>query len=325
MCGSTLKTEIYEVATGIHYEYVYVKANSNGTHYKPTLLFLHGFPSSFHCWQNQIEYFSRQGYGSLAPNMMGYGRTYSPLNKTEYRAKSMVNHLIALLDYLKIDKVFVIGHDWGTRPASRFALYYPERTLGLVLISIGYDQPSMFDLDQALKNTKEACGFELFGYWQFFSSDDAAKIIENNLESFIDILYSSNTTLFITDFAPVGKLREWLINKKRTDRASYMTRNDYKIVHEYLAHGMQSKLNWYKAAIDNVNWEDEKNIDPVIRQPFLFIQDAISNICLGSSLAKQRQVTPNSDVITLDTWHWVMQENPDAVNRAINEWIRKII
>jgi soluble epoxide hydrolase/lipid-phosphate phosphatase len=165
ICHSTIEKETYEVDTDIIYEYIYVKANSNDTDLKATLLFLHGFPSSLHCWHHQIEFFSHEGYGCLAPNMMGYGKTYSPLNKSEYKTKSMVNHLIALLDYLQIDKVFVIGHDWGTRPASRLILYHPERTLGFILISIGYDQPAMFDLDQALKNTKETCGFEIFGYW----------------------------------------------------------------------------------------------------------------------------------------------------------------
>jgi pimeloyl-ACP methyl ester carboxylesterase len=67
--------------------------------------------------------------------MMGYGKTYSPVDIKEYKMKSMVEHLITLLNKFQIDKVIVIGHDWGTRVAGRFVLHHPERTLGVTLIS----------------------------------------------------------------------------------------------------------------------------------------------------------------------------------------------
>ncbi|CAF1152434.1 unnamed protein product [Rotaria sordida] len=322
--GYTLETENYEVATGINYEYFYIKSEANGTNSKPTLLFLHGFPSSFHVWRHQIEYFSQRGYGCLAMNMMGYGRTYSPLNATEYKAKSMVIHLITLLDYLQIDKVFVIVHDWGTRPASRFVLYHPERTLGLVLISIPYGPPSVFNFDQVLDYSKEVCGFEVLGYWEFFNSADAAEIIQNNLDSFIDIIYASNMTLSRTDFFPLGKLREWVTNRKRTVRDSYLTENDYEILRQYLAEGMQPKLNWYKAAIENIDWNDEKNMDPTIQRPVLFIKEESFDVCPIFSSTEQSEFIPNYEMIELNAGHWVMEETPDEVNRAIDKWIRKI-
>jgi pimeloyl-ACP methyl ester carboxylesterase len=103
--------------------------------------------------------------------MMGYGKTYSPLNKDEYKGKSMVEHLIVLLDYLHIRNIIVVGHDWGTRVANRFVLYHPERTLGVVLISGGYSTPSIFDLDLALEASKTAIGYETLGYWKFFEAD----------------------------------------------------------------------------------------------------------------------------------------------------------
>jgi pimeloyl-ACP methyl ester carboxylesterase len=127
-----LQAQNCEVAPGINYEYVYVKGN-NGS--KGTILFLHGFPSSYNSWRHQIEYFSNEGYDCLAPNMMGYGKTYSPVDIKEYKMKSMVEHLITLLNKFQIDKVIVIGHDWGTRVAGRFVLHHPERTLGVTLIS----------------------------------------------------------------------------------------------------------------------------------------------------------------------------------------------
>ncbi|CAF4321621.1 unnamed protein product, partial [Rotaria sp. Silwood2] len=102
----------------------------------------------------------------------------------------MVEHLLALRDHLHLDKAIVVGHDWGTRLTNRFVLYHPERALGLVLISVSYQAPAMFDLDRSLENLKKVFGYETLGYWKFFDSDDAAMIIEANMESFMDLTFT---------------------------------------------------------------------------------------------------------------------------------------
>ncbi|CAF0897062.1 unnamed protein product [Rotaria sordida] len=84
----------YTVDDGINYEYIYIKAKDDS---KPTLLFLHGFPSLFYCWHYRIEYFSKKEYDCLAPNLMGYSKTYAPLDTNEYKTKSMAQYLITFL------------------------------------------------------------------------------------------------------------------------------------------------------------------------------------------------------------------------------------
>ncbi|CAF1227867.1 unnamed protein product [Rotaria sordida] len=232
---------------------------------------------------------------------------------------------MTLLNHLNLDKVVVVGHDWGTRPASRIVLYQPERTLGLILLSIDYMVPRIFDLDQMIAISEAYCGYDSLGYWKFFDSDDAATIIENNLESFIDLIYASNTTLFKTHFTPTGKMRQWLINNHRIARATYMTENDYNILRQYLSEGMQPKLNWYRAIIANVDWEDEKNIDPTVRRQILFVRGKQVDVCRETSLTKQSSFTPNIEIIDFDTGHWLMEEQPKAINQVIEEWIKKIL
>ncbi|CAF4077384.1 unnamed protein product, partial [Adineta steineri] len=304
------------------YEYVYMKRNDDS---KPTLLFLHGFPSSFYCWRHQINYFSKQGYGCLAPNLMGYGKTYSPLDEHEYKAKSMVQHLISLLDHLNLTKVIVLGHDWGVRPATRFVLYHPERTLGLILFNFGYRPPAKFDLEQVLQSTKKIFGYELLGYFEFFNSDDAAKILENNPDGFIDILYPSDPALWKTDLAPLGAIREWMTKKKRTSRASYLTDKDCEVARQVITEGMQSKLNWYKSVIINIDWDDEKDLDPTIKRPFLYVAGTKDYICIPQVYDNQKQHIPNLETIELNTCHWTMEEKPEDVNQAVEKWIEKIV
>lgn len=315
------ETENYAVADGVNYEYVYNKAKDDS---KVTLLFLHGFPSTFYCWRNQIKYFSEQGYGCLAPNLMGYGQTYSPLDANAFRTKSMVEHLVALLDHLNLNKVFVIGHDWGVRPATRFVLYHPERTLGLILFNVGYRPPAQLDYEKTLQMTKQFFGYEALGYWEFFVADDAAKIIEENPDRFIDLGYTSEPALWKTDFAPLGKVREWMTNsEKSTTRANFLTDEDCRIMREFLAKNMQSKLNWYRSAMNNIDWPDEKDLDPNLKCPLFYVAGLKDYICLPQLFLDQKNYTNDFESIDLDTSHWTMEEKPNEVNQAIQTWIEK--
>ena len=79
---------------------------------KPTLLFLHGFPSTSCGWKQLIDFFQPQGYGIIAPDLLGYGGTDRPVEIEVFRLRLMVDDIIEILDAEKVERVIVIGHDW---------------------------------------------------------------------------------------------------------------------------------------------------------------------------------------------------------------------
>ena len=90
------------------YNYIHIPPSQNGNY----LLFLHGFPSSSHDWRLQIAYFSKKGYGIVAPDCLGYGGTSKPLDMQAYKGKPMSDDIAEILKHEKIEKVIGIGHDW---------------------------------------------------------------------------------------------------------------------------------------------------------------------------------------------------------------------
>lgn len=322
----TSLTQTFAVSPGINYEYVYVPPASNQSE---TILFLHGFPSSLHSWRHQIDYFGKKGYGCLAPNLMGYGKTYSPSDFREYKTKQMVLHLVALLAFLSIDRpLTVVGHDFGTIVASRFALYEAARVRSLVLISVGYRQPNgdaSADVENAIETAKNALGYDIFGYWRFFGFDDqAASLIENNVNSFIDLAFpppEDAVELWRSNFSPTGKLKEWLENNKTLPRrANYLNVKDYNVYLGYFLEGMKPKLNWYKSQFNDVNLDDEKSLDPMIQVPTLFIGGLRDAVSVPILYAGQKQFIPNLTSIDINGTHWLMEEKYDEVNETIEKF-----
>lgn len=94
---------------GLNYHYYYHPAKSASL---PTLLFLHGFPSTSEDWAHQVVYFSNKGYGVIAPDMLGYGGTSKPSDLTPYEGTTLATHCKGILDAEGIQKFINISHDW---------------------------------------------------------------------------------------------------------------------------------------------------------------------------------------------------------------------
>jgi len=102
-------------------------ATSNGK----TVLLLHGKNFSGFYWEPTIEFLTQQGYRVIAPDQLGFGASSRP--DIHYSFHQMANNTKALLDYLGIQRVYVIAHSMGGMLGVRFALLFPETVEKLVL------------------------------------------------------------------------------------------------------------------------------------------------------------------------------------------------
>jgi soluble epoxide hydrolase/lipid-phosphate phosphatase len=94
--------------SGTTYRYVFTSPRQKGM---PYILFLHGWPSSSYDWRYQIEYFTTEGYGVIAPDLLGYGGTDKPADLEQYRYKLMSDEIVSLLGCEGIKEVIGVGHD----------------------------------------------------------------------------------------------------------------------------------------------------------------------------------------------------------------------
>lgn len=99
------------------------------------IVFIHGWSFDTRCWDDQFAAFARD-YRVLRYDLRGFGKSALPDTGQSYSHK---DDLIALLDFLGLERVHVLGHSFGGRIAIDFALNYPERTITLLLPDAAMD------------------------------------------------------------------------------------------------------------------------------------------------------------------------------------------
>lgn len=100
---------------------------------KPTILLLHGYPTSSHMFRNLITDLSVQ-YHVLAPDYPGFGRSDQPKMKDfDYSFDNMANIVEGFLKEKKVSKYSIYLMDYGAPIGFRIAAKYPERIESLII------------------------------------------------------------------------------------------------------------------------------------------------------------------------------------------------
>ncbi|WP_345145626.1 alpha/beta hydrolase [Flavobacterium ginsengiterrae] len=93
---------------------------------KPTLLLLHGFPSSSHMFRNLIELLL-DSYFLIAPDYPGFGQSGMPnTNEFEYTFHNLSVVIEAFIDELNLKNIHFYVQDYGGPIAFRIASRRPE-------------------------------------------------------------------------------------------------------------------------------------------------------------------------------------------------------
>ncbi|GAB4359126.1 MAG: alpha/beta hydrolase [Gammaproteobacteria bacterium] len=104
----------------------------------PCVVFLHGTEMDHSIWVMPSRWFARHGYGVLALDLPGHGRSEGPLLPT---IEAMADWLIAVLDSLGVERAGLAGHSMGSLIALDAAGRYPDRARALALLGTSFPMP----------------------------------------------------------------------------------------------------------------------------------------------------------------------------------------
>jgi pimeloyl-ACP methyl ester carboxylesterase len=153
----------YICVRGVEHYYEWIKAE-NGASVKPVMVFVHGWAGSARYWESTAKALVND-FDCLLYDMRGFGRSSgrSPLaqatiavadatapaqqaeavEELTYELDEYARDLAALLDALKIERIYLNAHSTGASVATLFLNLYPERVEKAILTCSGvfeYDE-----------------------------------------------------------------------------------------------------------------------------------------------------------------------------------------
>lgn len=98
----------------------------------PSILLLHGFPSSSHMFRDLIPLLADR-YHVVAPDLPGFGFTDVPVStKYVYNFENLAKTIDAFTQALRLERYAIYGFDYGAPVGLRLALAHPERVTAII-------------------------------------------------------------------------------------------------------------------------------------------------------------------------------------------------
>lgn len=102
------------------------------------VMLLHGWPDTADVWRHQVPALLADHYRVIAPDLRGFGESSKPAETEGYVAPRMVGDVLGLLDHLSIERVHLVGHDWGAAISWMTAALVPDRVASVTALSVGH-------------------------------------------------------------------------------------------------------------------------------------------------------------------------------------------
>ena len=288
---------------------------------RPVLMFLHGFPEAAWVWDPLLVHFSKVGNGGyrcIAPNLRGYERSSAPDDVKAYRAKHLVQDIVALigLESGLAPLAALVAHDWGGAVAWSLANQHPDRLRQLVIVNSPHPGPFLKALQS--HSAQQAAS----AYMNFLVQPDAAvQLAANDFERLLGFLDGNDRSLPSLTHPP---------SDHASAAASWLTPEVKERYRQTWRHGLQGGLNYYRASPLRPATAQDPGASAVQLPPealhigvptlVLWAQDDVALLpCLSEGLA---QHVPDLKLVPIaKATHWVVHEKPERVIQEITSFL----
>lgn len=308
------------------------------------LFFLHGWPGLGVTWKPQLEHFGELGYYALAPDMPGYGGTWTSEDASDFALEKIISQLIELLHHTGRQEAIWIGHDWGTGPLYALAAHYPEACRKMVGISVPYRTlelglPALLPtIDRTLYPQAEYPNGQ-WDYQVFYEENQAAADRQFETMDPVDLFKicyarghadTANTVAALT--ARVTRDKGWFggpdMSPPKVPLSMTVLDDDLlaQLVASANQHGWHGATSWYLNHAANREYGLGKSVnDGILNMPVLFIHTEYDMVCQTLHNAKliqeMREFCKNLSEVVVKAGHWAALECPGEVNASIGKFI----
>jgi pimeloyl-ACP methyl ester carboxylesterase len=272
----------------------------------PLVVLCHGFPELAFSWRHQIPALADEGFRVLAPDMRGFGQSSAPQQIEAYDVATLCGDLCGLLDAVGAESAIFIGHDWGAHVAWQLAVLHPQRVSAVVGLSVPFVPRAPAP---PIPIMRRQLGEDFYIVW--FQQPGVA-----------DAALASNVRRTLTT------RRQWTAQwaeeeDRPAERPDWLTEEELSVyIDAFQRTGFTGGLNWYRNM--DRNWELTADVaEQRIEQPAMFLtgeRDPVRGFMPAEAM--RRWVTDlRSETVVPGAGHWVQQQEPQAVNEALLEFL----
>lgn len=286
------------------------------------VVLVHGWPEIAYSWKNQIGALAGAGYRAIAPDLKGFGGSDAPKDKALYDIRAMTDDLARLLDALRVESAVFCGHDWGGAIVWPMAQLHPDRVLGVIGVCTPHRAPPPAPPLAIIEKR-----FGPKHYFVEFQKPDAPEaLFATDPQRFFELMFRRPPTALDVEklgariFDIVGRFRDG----PPPDRGAVIIGEEDLAVYveAYRRSGFHGGINLYRN-VDR-NHEIMRTVDPVIRKPALFVGAANDFFLPPSGADGMETLVPGLEKALIpDCGHWVMWEQPEALNALLIDWLRR--
>ena len=263
---------------------------------RPLMLFLHGFPEFWAAWRTPMAHFAARGWLCVAPDLRGYNLSDKPEGVEPYKAKHLINDVLAIASHYTKEKFVLVAHDWGGAVAWGVAIGHASRLAKLVMINSPHPYTFWRELCNSPAQQKAS------EYMNVFRLPKAERVLSEN-----------GYARLLAAFQHLSP--EW--------RA--------ELVQAWSQPGsLTGGLNFYRASPMYPPTPDDpgakklqlKPEDFVVRLPTLVLWGDRDTALLPGLLDGLGQCVPDLKVVRApDASHWIVHEKPDLVCGEIEKFV----
>jgi pimeloyl-ACP methyl ester carboxylesterase len=127
----------------------------------PTIVFIHGAQNDHSVWSLQTRYFAHHGFGVLALDLPGHGRSAAPALAS---VEAMAGWLLALLDAAGVEHAVLAGHSMGSLVALEASHLAPHRVRALAMLGTTWPMKVSDTLLETARSDEQAA-IDMVNIW----------------------------------------------------------------------------------------------------------------------------------------------------------------
>ncbi len=299
------------------------------------VILCHGFPELAFSWRHQLSALAAAGRWVIAPDQRGYGLTDRPDPVEAYDIAHLTGDMIALLDHLGVDKAIFCGHDWGGIVVWQAPLRHPDRVAGVIGLNTPFMARAPADPIEIMRRRfgedMYIVHFQRPGEADAVLNGDVAKAMSFFLRRPMpdtppasgglgsNVLGDGERAGGDSAFALVRMVEAY--NPAFDPRPKFLTDEEMAVfVDTFTRTGFTGGINWYRNFTRN--WRDSAGIADKVNVPSLMVMAEKDAVLPPSAADGMEAFVPDLEkVLIKDSGHWTQQEQPQAVNDVIIEWL----